>query len=495
MRAHRHLLPPSSASRRSVCAGAQAGFTLIEVMASALIVVLISVAVAQGLISGAHLSGYQQHKTQADEVAQRDQERLRGMSSKQMDDLSTPQTYSVALGGTTYTVTSTANLLSSGGTTACTTAGGGAVAYYRTVSTVNWSAVNGGQSVTEDSVITPPISGSLLVPVNTETGATLPGATVTATGTSPSHDQESGTTDSNGCVIMTGLKPDTYNITVTSPGYVAYNGNSTLSDTATVTASGTARPTNSPEVMGQAGSVATTFSTIAYPTDTSTTPTTIAGQYATNLSDFGSGGTVSMSAYETSSASATWATGFTTPTLFPFYFSGPPGNYTNNYGVWAGGCLQERPPTGYDTTTVNPGVNSSMTAQEPGLILTVSYNSGGSTTRVLPADAKVYFASTSGTTCTDTWTEPIRPTGATSTNGVLAYPGIPYASNLTTGATASASAQTGTLSACVDYNVGGGTGYRRNTVAIPMPVSMTAPNPLSITITKTGSPSASGTCP
>ena len=55
---------------------------------------------------------------------------------------------------------------------------------------------------------------------------------------------------------------------------------------------------------------------------------------------------------------ATWATGFTTPSLFPFYFSGPPANYTNNYGVWAGGCLQERPPTGYDTTTVNPGVNS-----------------------------------------------------------------------------------------------------------------------------------------
>ncbi len=205
-------------------------------MASALIVVLISVAVAQGLISGAHLSGYQQHKTQADQVAQQDQERLRGMSSKQMDDLSTPQTYSVALGGTTYTVTSTANLLSTGGTNACTTAGGSAVAYYRTVSSVNWTAVNGGQSVTEDSVITPPISGSLLVPVKTETGAALPGATVTATGTSPAaHDQESGTTDNNGCVIMTGLKPDTYNVTVTDPGYVDYNGNSTLNDTATVT--------------------------------------------------------------------------------------------------------------------------------------------------------------------------------------------------------------------------------------------------------------------
>jgi prepilin-type N-terminal cleavage/methylation domain-containing protein len=490
MRAHRHL-PAARASRRGVRADAQAGFTLIEVMASALIVLLISVAVAQGLISGAHLSGYQQHKTQADEVAQRDQERLRGLSSKQLGDLDTAaQTYSVALGGTTYTVTSTATLLSTGSSTACTTAGGSAVAYYRTVSSVNWNAVNGGQSVSEDSVITPPISGSLLVPVKTETGAALPGATVTATGTSASPDQESGTTDNNGCVTMTGLKPDTYNVTVTNPGYVDYNGNSTLRDTATVTASGTARPTNSPDVMGQAATVAATFSTVAYPTDTSSTPATITGQYATNLSDFGSGATVSMSAYETSSASATWATGFTTPNLFPFYFSGPPGNYTNNYGVWPGGCLQERPPTGYDTASVNPGVNSSMTAQEPGLILTVLYNNGTSTARVLPSRAKVYFTSSSGTGCTDTWTEPIRATGATSTNGVLAYPGIPYAANTTTGASASASAQTGTLSACVEYTTGGTT--YKNTGAVPLPLSMTAPNPMSITINKS---SGAGTCP
>jgi hypothetical protein len=299
---------------------------------------------------------------------------------------------------------------------------------------------------------------------------------------------------------MTGLKPDTYAVTVTNPGYVGYNGNATVSDTATVTASGTARPTTSPEVLGQAGSVAATFSTAAYTTDTGTTVGAIGGQYATNLGWYGSGGTASMSASKFSSGSSTWANAFTATSLFPFYFSGPPGNYTGNYRLWDGSCVQEQPPTGYDATTVQPGVNSSMTVQEPALNLAVSYNNGLTTTRVTPADVKVAFASTSGTACGETIVEPIRgmpgnPTlAATSTNGVLAYPGVPYASNASTGATASASGQTGTLTACVDYNVGGATGFRKTTAAVPLPLSLTAPNAMAITVTKTGAPSVSGTC-
>jgi hypothetical protein len=471
----------------------QAGFTLIEVLASALIVILISVAVAQGLISGAHLSGYQQHKTQADEVAQQDQERLRGLSSKQLSGLSTAQTYQATLGGTTFTVSSQATLLSTSGTSSCTTAGGSAVAYYRTVSTVTWNATSGSQSVTEDSIITPPISGELLTQVTNETGAALPGATITATGqSSGTHDQEAGTTDGSGCVIMTGLSPDTYTVAVTDPGYVDYNGNTTLSDSATVTASGTARPTTSPEVIGQAGTVTANFSTQAYSSDTSTTVTTVASQYATNLSYYGAGGAATMSSYDTASNSSTWASSFTASNLFPFYFSGPPASYTGNYRMWAGACFQEAPPTTYDSTTVSPGSVSSMTVQEPSLILTAYYNNGTSTSRIAPADAKVYFTSSTGTSCSDTWTEPIRASAASSNNGVLAYPGIPYAASTTSGSAASASGQTGSLSACVDYNTGGTTGWRRTTGTISLPLSMTAPNTLSLTVTKTGT---SGTCP
>jgi hypothetical protein len=456
-------------------------------------VILISVAVAQGLISGAHLSGYQQNKSEADQVAQQDQERLRGLSSKQLSNLSTAQSYQVSLGGTTYTVSSQATLLSTSNSSSCTTAGGSAVAYYRTVSTVTWTATNGTQTVTEDSVITPPISGALLTQVTNETGASLPGATITATGqSSGTHDQEAGTTDSSGCVIMTGLTPDTYSVAVTDSGYVDYDGNTTHTDSATVTASGTARPTTSPEVIGQAGSVTATFSTPAYPTDTSTTATTVTGQYATNLSYYGAGGATTMSTYHSAASSAGWASTFTASNLFPFYFSGPPANYTGNYRMWAGACFQEAPPTTYDSTTVQPGVGSSLTVQQPSLILTAYYNNGTTTSRIAPGDAKVYFTSSSGTSCSDTWTEPIRAAAATSTNGVLAYPAIPYAASTTSGSSASASGQTGSLSSCVDYYTGSTYGWRKATGSIALPLSMTAPNTLSLTISKTGT---SGQCP
>jgi Tfp pilus assembly protein PilV len=482
-------------------AGSEDGFTLIEVIVSALIVILISVGVAQGLIAGAHMSGYQQHKSQADEIAQQDQERLRGLSAKQLANLVTAETYTVTLSGEKYTVTSQASLLSTSGTTACTTSGSGAVAYYRTVSTVSWGEVSGNTTVTEDSVITPPISGALLVQVADQTGAALPGATVSAVGQS-GVDNESGTTDSNGCVILTGLTADTYNLSITDTGYVDENGNTTLTDTATVTDSGTARPTNTTEVMGPAGTVTANFSTVAYTTDTGTTPGTLssasspaAPQYADDLSWYGQGGTQQMSTDSTVAGASTGSATLTASNLFPFYFAGPPGNYTNNYHVWAGNCLQEEPPSGYDTATVLPSSSQTMTVQEPGLLLYVSYNNGTTTTRISPAHVKLYFASSTGTTCSDTWTEQIRSTAATSTNGVLAYPGVPYATTTTTGSTASASGLKGTLSTCVDYNVGGSTGYRSTTANIASGLSMTAPNTMSLTITKTGSPSASGTCP
>src|SRR5947209_17237596 len=87
-----------------------AGFTLIEIMATALVVILIAAGVAQGLVSGAHLSGFEQHRSQANAIAEQDQERLRGLSAKQLNGLSTAQSYTVPLNGTTYTVTSQATL-------------------------------------------------------------------------------------------------------------------------------------------------------------------------------------------------------------------------------------------------------------------------------------------------------------------------------------------------------------------------------------------------
>ncbi|HLJ04030.1 MAG TPA: carboxypeptidase-like regulatory domain-containing protein [Solirubrobacteraceae bacterium] len=455
-------------------------------MATALIVILISVGVAQGLLSAAHLSGYEQHRSQADEIAQQDQERLRGLSVKQLSSLATPQSYSVGLGGTTYTVSSQATIESATGGAPCTTTGSSAAAYYHTVSTATWTDVNGSHSVSEDSLITPPADGTLMVPVVDQTGSAVSGATVTATGQSSGGDVESAATDSNGCVVFTGLNPDTYTVTVAATGWVDENGNNPLSDTASVTGSGTTRPTNNPEVIGLAGTVNAAFSTGAYPNDTSTTATTVTGEAATDLSWYGAGGSQSMTASKSvTSGSTTGSTALTASSLFPFGFSGTPWTYTNNYRLWAGRCLQEEPPTGYNTATVSPGSTSALTVQEPALDVNVYYNG----TRIAPAHSKVIFSSGTGTTCTDTWTEGIRAAAATSTNGVLANPGVPFASTATSGSTASASGQTGTLSVCADYTTGGST--RKATTSGVTATNFAAPTVVNVNITST---STSGLC-
>jgi prepilin-type N-terminal cleavage/methylation domain-containing protein len=62
-----------------VRARAQDGFTLVEILVSSLIIVLIAAGVAQALIASTHFSGSQREHSQADQVAQQDQERMKGM--------------------------------------------------------------------------------------------------------------------------------------------------------------------------------------------------------------------------------------------------------------------------------------------------------------------------------------------------------------------------------------------------------------------------------
>ena len=83
------------------------------------------------------------------------------------------------------------------------------------------------------------------------------------------------------------------------------------------------------------------------------------------------------------------------------------------------------------------------------------------------------------------WLETVAANAATASTGVLANPGVPFASTATSGSTASASGKTGTLTICADYNNHNVkiTGVQAN--------SMTGMNTATIAIT---SSSSSGTC-
>ena len=452
------------------------GFTLIEVLVSALVVTLIATAVAGALITNTDIIANQNSRSQAETLAEQDQERLKGLSAEQLDNLN--QTYNVTVGGATYAITSKAWYLSSTNGQSCTTSGGSSATNFKTISTVTRTNAQGKTATlaSDESVISPPAGGSLLVQFHDQTASPLAGVSLSATG----PESDAGTSDSNGCVIFSGLDSGAYNLTYTDIGYVDPNGNpSQLTDTATVASTGIASPgKGNPIELGQAGGLTGNLKmTVGTPYSA----------YADGLSWFSSGGAgIPMASYRynaqslTSSISTTNTAGGSNTGLFPFVSSQSPVTYTNNYQVWAGTCRQEQPPAGYDMFTVSPGSTQTQNIQVPTLQLTVNKSNGSSTT---PTDVKVVFTSSDGS-CSDTWA--MTPTNGTliTSSPVLYDYGVPFAASTSTGSGASASGQTGSLTVCADLK--SGSNYFTKTSAAFTP-SFSAATPVTVTL-----PSSSG---
>ncbi len=444
-----HDMPTSLPTMRSSQRGPQRpsllsdrGFSIIEVLVSALMVILIASATARALISSSHFTADERLRSQADSVAAQDQERLRGLSDLQLTQLeSTPQSRTVTLGGTTFTIASSDTSMGTTGNTGCSST---AAAYYKIVSTISWpeAFTKRAPTLTTQSVLARPVSGDLPVVVNDQTGAPLSAVGIQATG--PSN--QSGSTDSNGCVLFAGLNPGSYTVTATDSGYVDPKGNvSPVTATTTVASTGTAAQNFR---LGLAGSVVGTFAAQG-------ASGSVSGE-ADGLSWTGTGSSLPT---WTSMQSATAGTSITTPALFPFYQSTAPVGYANNYTLWAGQCAGQQPPTNQTQATVTPGsVNQSATILEPLLNLgnvtySVSTTRRGVTTTTntpeRPNDVKLTW--TDGT-CTDTWSVPVLSGSASAVpaTGWLQYPGQPYAA-------------AGTLTVCADYNPSGSTYYHGST--------------------------------
>jgi prepilin-type N-terminal cleavage/methylation domain-containing protein len=417
--------------RRRSAAVRDGGFTLIEVLVSALLVALIASAAAKALITTSHTSADQRLRSQADGLATQDQERLRGLSDQQLESLT--QSRSSAVDGTTFTVQSTSTYEDTSGTTSCHST---AAAYFRIVSTVSWSEGFGGQpgSIQEESLLSRPVTGDLLTQVTDQTAAALPGATITANGPATSSGNgplaQSAPSDSNGCVMFAGLDPGVYTVGVSYNGWVDPSGNAAPTGTATVTStSGAVSPNNGVFRLGNPGTIVGAFATAA------------SGGYtgeADGISWLGSLGAIAMPSFETAPAAdpTTPGTTYTTGSLFPFAATSPT-SYTQNYSVWGGRCLKQLPPVTKNPNlfTVTPGsMGTAQTIQEPLLDLgTINYNGfSGSPTK--PAHVVLTF---SDGTCTDSWNPTLLSTMNTTT-GWFQNPGQPYA-------------PTGDLTVCADY--------------------------------------------
>jgi prepilin-type N-terminal cleavage/methylation domain-containing protein len=471
------------------------GFTLIEVLMAALITLIISAGVATALVSSTDYTSYARGQSNAQAVAEQDQERMKAMSDAQLTSLH--QTRTVTLAGSQWTVTSSSAFLNATGGSSCTST---STAYFKLTSTVTAGVPSGGTATLAnvETIIARPLAGSLVVPVDTQTGGPLSGVGITVVGQTTNYTA-SATTDVNGCVAFAGLPTDSYTITASDPGYVSPNGSLTPSETASVTQSGVTAATAF--AMGLEGNLRVGFRTVG---SSGTVYSGGTGPQGYETSYYGSGNGLQMTNADCTLASGSCASatpysapvgsGSTTTTLgslFPFWLNST-SQYTNNYQVWAGGCPQEQPlqpPSGTDFGTVNPGQAlptgsaTDVTVEEPAI--DVAIKSGSST--ALPTHVTVTFTgdnSSGSASCTDVWHQ-IASVGSESVSGTTyaIYP-APFASTAAAGNTlASNDGLKGTITVCADN------GSKYGTSA-----ALTNTNFTGATVVPVINPTTSGTC-
>lgn len=405
------------ARRARARATGEEGVALIEIVVSALLLAMIVVGMFSAFDSAGRFSSQEQIRAQANSLAQQDEDRLRGLQISQLSGLNQART--VTLNNTVFTVTSTASFVSdSTGTSSC--AQSGTADYIQTKSSVTWPSIGSRPPVTAEGIVTPNAGGSLIVDVTDHNGNGVAGVTVSATGASTM----SGTTSSSGCAIFGGATPGSYTVSISDPGYIDPNGNSSPQQSTTVVGQAT---TSVPFTFDQASTISVTFDTkysgVVHPSGDNTTLV---------LHNNG----ISYPGNRWAGTNNTYNTTVTQSNVFPF---------SSAYQLYAGSCtsgssnsLGDEPSSFSQTdatAAVTPGQTTNVVVHLPALLVTVysgSYSSPGavvSKPHVVLYDwycggsPPVYCSST----CSSGQGTPnIEWAPATTTSGTLVDPGQPY---------------------------------------------------------------------
>lgn len=334
------------------------GFTIIEVLVSAILLVIASVGLFTAFDAATRASGTNKARTVASQLAQADQERLRSMTGSQLVGLNTAsQTTTKNVDGRTFKIVSAAQWTSDPNSSSDCAGLGKEPGYQRIASTVSWpdrgvswpdpgapppvesdslkAVPNGGYSSTR---------GSLAVNLTNAAGNGTAGATVTAAGPTT----VSATTNSSGCALFGFLPLGDYTVTVNQTGYVRDVLPNSQSFTKTVTVAG--EQTSSVNFnYDQAASLGVAFYTRAVGAGSDTTTT--GDGFSVGNSNLGPPYFVGFGLLSSPAATAfTGANGAAVASasarkvLYPF---------SDGYSVWAGEC-QENDPTQAPNNTTNP---------------------------------------------------------------------------------------------------------------------------------------------
>jgi Tfp pilus assembly protein PilV len=306
---------------------AQAGFALIEVLISAVILALIVIATFTGFDVANRASASERARAQADVLAQQDEDRLRSLQIGQLSNLN--ETRTVKYNNTEYTVASTGEFIAdTTGATSCSEQAQEA-SYVRTSSKVTWYGSGIRHPVVETGLITPPPGGALLVQIFNAHGSPVSGMTVKATGPSPASSSVSAITGTKGCVIFAGLPEGEYQATASQTGYIDKNGNSEpLAAEQSVTIVPGTTDKKSFE-FDRPGAVSVSFETTN-------------GAEATGDTFVAQNSSLPTPGFRTYGTAGTYAASITSPkTLLPYGSPGPP--VESPYAVYGGTCEADEP--------------------------------------------------------------------------------------------------------------------------------------------------------
>lgn len=404
----------------------QAGIAIVEVLVSALVLLIFSLGVVTVLTGSTRATAQERHRSQANMLAEQELERVRSLriadlvslnSTRYVLDDGTQLTTGCPTSGaqarqTCYTVTSRSQFQNEPAATSGCSAGSGSRDYLLLTISVSWTGMGVLHPVKTATIVSPPSgslvpnSGTVLVNVVDSRNVGISGVVLTGSGAGTF----SGTTGSTGCVLFRNVAAGNYTMSAggVASSMVDQNGNAPPNQTVSVVDQGT----NTVNLQyDRPGSIANiSFRTRDYSNAliASSADSVIVGntgmQSAKQFTPAGGGRAATLS---------------TTATLFPF---------TSPYAVYAGTCSSNNPPVGpmLGNSTVPVAGSGSLASpgyiQLPSLQVTVWSGTGSTSPGTRLSAAKVTARDT-GCNVTRTLTT------STNTNGqvpVAGDIGLPY---------------------------------------------------------------------
>lgn len=217
--------------------GSERGDTLIEILMSAFVLALIVSGTYFGLISANRTTAAAQARSQADSIAQADEEQLRTEPIEHLFEkhltfartrevTSTGATYTTGSGytGPVFTVHTTGEERTAEGDTTCSAGEAPSTGLYALTRTeVTWRVSEHNEKVVETGIINQPSSISLIVRVVNRRHEPLENIDITAEGPSPSKSIYTAVTSATGCALFTMSEGGKYTVNVYQPEYKDVN--------------------------------------------------------------------------------------------------------------------------------------------------------------------------------------------------------------------------------------------------------------------------------